>query len=500
MKNIIRIQCLIVVLLIVLSCSDDLGNYNYNAINEIEVTGFEDEYTTLFGDSFSLKPTINFTQDDATDENRYTYSWFVMTSRGLPMDQREDLATTKNLELESLTVPPGSYELVYEITDQETEITWQFKVPLNIRSAIYEGWLLLNKTASGSRLDMITYLDKTFTPIIDVLDYSNSSLKLEGEPVQIHTYSHDPQFYGIFVTTTGNGTTKIEPETFGWQETYRLAYDMVSNVPTDFGADFITRANTGAQSSYMYKDGDVFYYLRVQQWKYGSPINYINEEQVTISPFIAAVDYGESIFYDVTNKRFLRHHWQSSNMNEMPNGTLFDYTTGKDLLYMGRTTYNGGEAFAILEDTNNSDLYLARMAQAIFGSVSQSYYEKIPSDISVEMKQAEHFAISPDFGYLFYNVGSKVYQYDFSLKTSKLMLDKGANEITLLKFDDGAKSAWGASDEYNYTNMLQVASTDNTPGGGLFEIYEVPPVNGTIKIVESYSGFDRIVGSSYRFR
>lgn len=491
-KN-IKIQGLIAMLLLSLvSCSKDLGNYNYKEINEVEFGGFQDEYTALLGENLSITPELTFTKG-TNDDSRYSYEWIANASFGLPLTQRNELVTTKDLKLEPVTLAPGKYTLILNVTDNETDIVWRKTVPLNVQSSIYEGWLLLNKTATGSRLDMISYIENTFTPIIDVLDFTKSSLKLEGDPVQVVAYNYDPNLFGIYVTTTGNGTTKIDPETFDWHEELRLSYEMLSNVPTDFGADQIARTTTS--SSFMQKDGDVFYYFRTFQWRYGTPINTMDGLTFSIAPFIVATP-GYSVFYDETNQRFLRQNYNETSMSEMPEGTLFDYNTGKDLVFMEWTSYNGAEIFAMLNEDGSPDLYLARIS-APWGSFSQVYYEKIPDAIAVDMKQADHFAVSPDFGYLFYNVGGKVYEYDFSLKTTKLMLDKGSKEITELKFDDFAPRNL---DDENYSAKLIVSSTDNTPGGGTFELYTVPPVNGTIQLFESYTGFDRIESSVYRYR
>lgn len=482
--------------LILVSCSKDEGNYVYEDINEVVFVGFQEEYTAMLGESFSIEPSLQFTQDSSAAEDRYEYEWFVGSSSS-QLGSSSQLATTRNLMLDAVTLEPGDYTLVYEIKDMETGVTWQKKVRLNVVSTIYEGWMVLNEVNGGSRLDMISLLDGAYTPIHDVLQYVGSSLELEGQPVWVLNYNYNYNFYGVYVTTTGNGTTKIDPETFDWEDTYRLSYEALANFPTDFGADQIVPIGPG--SSYMQKDGDVYYYLSLFGTRYGVPINTLNGQSFSTAPFIAPDDYGYSVFYDETNKRFLRHGFDDSSMSEMPEGTLFDYETGMDLVYMTKTTYNGGEVFAILNDPGNSDLYLARITSTP-SLLSQTYYEKIPDAIAIDMAQADHFAVNPDFGYLFYSLNGKVYEYDFSLKTSKLMIENPGQEITLLAFDQNSPSSNSDPTAENFRTKLIVASYDPSAAEGKFELYNVPPVNGDLQLFEAFGGFGRIVSESYRPR
>ncbi|WP_169515978.1 PKD-like family lipoprotein [Gaetbulibacter saemankumensis] len=478
------------------SCSEDLGNYDYSEINEVTFEGVESEYFGLLGEPFEIIPNLKFSQDMSGDESNYSYEWIAF-QRGnvLPGDIKKDLAFTKNLQLEALQIPPAEYDVRYRVTDNSTGVQFSTSFRLHVQSTIYEGWMLLNDINGVARLDMVSKINDTYVPIYDVLAYTGSSLSLEGAPKDVTCFDYDQQFYGIYVTTEGNGTTKLHPESFDWQLDYNLSYEMLGDVPTDFGADLIERI--GSQESLMYHDGDLYYYLRIFQYRYGVPINIVSGESTTFraSPFIGTGGfYGKNLLYDVDNKRFIQHAWGGKECNVMSPGTLFDYNTGKDLLYMRRSIYNGGEVFAILKDPADSKLYLARMSSSR-GTITQTYYEEIPETIAVDMAQADYFAVSPDFGYIFYNVGGKVYEYDFSLKQTKLMIDKGSAEITVLKFQDDSKSFGGDT-----RSELVLASYDAASNEGTMELYEVPPVNGDLNLQASYVGFGRIVSISYRDR
>ncbi|WP_162558690.1 PKD-like family lipoprotein [Robertkochia solimangrovi] len=495
MSKYISIKALLILLVVAMlgSCAEDLGNYDYQEINEVKVLNVKDTITAFFGEPFKLDPELEYSKDGGNDEARYSYEWVLIDASRIGVEERVTLGTQKVLDLESLTIAPGMYPFYLWVKDNETGVTWNQQCRLEIVSTIYEGWMVLNDVAGTARLDMVSQINEEFLPIHDVLNYAGSSLQLSGRPVDVLCYPYDLSMYGVYVTTEGNGTTKLQPDTFDWSVEYALSFEMLANVPTDFGADFI--APIASRESYMYKDGDVYKYLGIYQYRYGIPVNSIGTETFKVAPFIGT-GYnvsGVTLLYDTDNKRFVQVPWSGTTSKTMPAGTLFDYNTGKDLIYMQRSGYNGGEVFAILKDPADNKFYLARMSSGV-NSVNQVYYAEIPEEVALQMDQAEHFAVSPEFGYVFYNIGGKLYEYDFGIQQSKLMMDRGEESISLLKF----RKTTGYVTDFN--RDLIIGAYDEGSGEGTFEIYDVPPVNGDLINLYKWEGFGKVVSASYRQR
>jgi hypothetical protein len=116
--------------------------------------------------------------------------------------------------------------------------------------------------------------------------------------------------------------------------------------------------------------------------------------------------------------------------------------------------------------------------------------------------QATKFAISPDRGYLFYSVGGKVYEYDLALKTAKLMLDKGADEITCLAFQRFFfRTLYTNYDEWcKLLSVGSFAASGSPATGGTLEHYYVPQVNGALELKNKWTGFGKITSIAYRER
>ena len=58
-------------------CYKDEGNYEYHAINELEIKGLEDNYTVDADDSLIITPELQGTL--YSDTARFSYSWEIGT-------------------------------------------------------------------------------------------------------------------------------------------------------------------------------------------------------------------------------------------------------------------------------------------------------------------------------------------------------------------------------------------------------------------------------------
>jgi len=373
-------------------------------------------------------------------------------------------------------------------------VQWQKTFNMTVVSSIYEGWMLMNDVDGKTRVDMISVDTSGYKTIIDVLETTGSGIPdgIYGKPLFINCYPYDPTFYGIYICTD-KGTTKIHPETFKYDFTYNIGYEFVSSIPGDFTVDYMT--NLSGNTAWLHgTDNNVYYYYRVFQLKFGLPVNQVKGEVSSFkaNKHIATNGGSRAVLYDDDNKRFVRHINNEATSTLMPEGTLFDFNTGKDLVYMTYSAYNGGEVFAILNDPNDGKYWLARF---IFSStISQVYYEEMTA---TDIENASNFAVSPEFGYILYNAGSKVYSYDFNNKTSKLMLDYGPKSISHIKFHPFISGKYA-----EMRNQLIVCSYDDADkaGSGKMEMFKVKPVQGEFELAREFTGLGKIVSLSYRER
>jgi len=468
------------------ACYKDLGNYDYTEPNRVLISGIEEKYTAYQGSYLEIIPQLNFTEGKSGDSARYKYEWISMKSGALVADKRRDLGTNLSLRTK-VALPTGVYNVYYRVTDTLTGIMWQKSFDLEVVSEIYEGWMVMTDVNGTARLDMINKdkVTNAYKVIPDVLGVTGSALSLKGKPVKVNCFRINPQATGYAIyLSTDKTTDRIDAETFQYTSTLNIKYEMLSNIPETFAPHSF--ADAGGYRNFMMEGTDMYYYNYVFQIRYGLPINILKGETTPFqaAPFIATSTLAEATcLYDMTNKRFVRHVGSDANCGPMPTGTLFDFNTGMDLVYMTYTTYDNGSVFAVLHDQSSGKYYLARF---VFGNtIQQVYYEEMTA---TDIALAKNFSVSPNLGYIFYNVGGKLYSYDMSLKASKLMIDKGNQSFTLLQFRG---------------NTLMAGSVDPAkPEGanGTLESYTVQPIQGPLEPGNAWSGLGKIVSISYRTR
>lgn len=508
MKNIyllmLRCICILIVVSMLGSCIKDIGNYDYKELNElVEVSNLPEEMQAQYGKKLAFVPVIKFSKDPDFDASKYAYEWSYIGPNGLGGTGLYVLSDAKDLDMVLTKVVAGTYTAYFAITDKASGVKYKKSFKLKVVNEYNEGWIMMNEVNGKARVDML-YLDaeRNFKLVNDVLGSTGAGLTLEGKPVLAYTYSTglligpDQISYGVYLGTD-KYTTKVDPNTFKWTPTMGLSYEMYGDVPVGFYAERI-QVRGGGSSAYMIGGGEAYYYDRTMQIYFSAPISYNNEDQKSfkVAPFVAASSsYG--IFYDITNRRFVKHSGTASTTTVLPDPAigqrLFSFTTGKDLVYMRNVPYNGGEVFSILKDVNGSKKYLARFNPA---NNAQTYYAEI---IGTDIDKAEFYAVNPEFGYVFYSVGSKVYQYDMTYKTTKLMADYGSYKISYLDFYE-FKATAKINAEGKRLMVGTYDATINNGTEGSLHIYTVPSLNGDLIEIGTYSGFGRIKSLTYRER
>jgi hypothetical protein len=501
------------------ACYKDIGNYSYHSINEVSFQNIDTikGYSAYFGDTLTISPTVVSSAND-TSENDYTYEWSfrlgVAQTATNPL--RDSVVSTQRALAVKIALTPGNYTLQYRVTDKKTGVQFHAMTNLLVTTQVYEGFLVMNDVNGAARLDMLSYnsTSNVFTQYTDVLQKMGSTVPMQGQPYQVlcmlYTRSNiTTQDYGIFLLTSGS-TNRVDQETFAWDPTYNIRYLMVGDVPQTFTAQQLTGQYNGTNSTptiFMYgSDGNLYSYSTSAGYAFRyAPLNTYTASGTPFktTPYVAT-DGNMAVFYDAGNRNFVTVANPSAPVASLVNPTL-NYPTGYDLVWMNCNYYpEGGQVkttYAILKDPATSRYY---MLTFVLGA-AQSYFQQI---MDPNIAGAANFTVSPTFGYLFYNIGSKVYEYDLSLQQTFLMLDKGNAQVSYLSFLHiydryGLAQTTKNANYFNWSTLLTVGSYDpsGTPGtNGTLEQYTVAPVNGQIVQAAKWTGFGKIVSVGYRSR
>lgn len=148
MKNRIKL-ILLLSLGITWSCSEDKGNYDFKALNSIEIEGFkplnenDGVYQVIQGTKLLIEPVIKqaIQQDDDLD-----YLWLI---------NKDTVARTRNLDM-LMDLSFGKKECCYIVIDNKTEIRYYHRFNIIITSPYTNGYYLLAEQEDHSAI--ISYL------------------------------------------------------------------------------------------------------------------------------------------------------------------------------------------------------------------------------------------------------------------------------------------------------------------------------------------------------
>lgn len=433
------------------SCRKDMGNYTYETIDTLSIGGIADDYQIGRGSPASIYPELTFVLGSAFDESEYAYEWKSYKS-GASSADGQVIHDGKNLDF-ILPLGVGDYTFYYTVTQKSTGITWQKQFNLDIYGEFQKaGWFVLNDIQGKTRLDY--YEDDpdnwnsfpvVYRDIANLIQDVNTgeTLTLSGRPLSLAAFTNRDALnttftYRLYINT--ENTTEILNLTDGFiynKLQYAFVNETISGEPSS--VEKIYPGTTGG--AYAYKDNNI-YIFHYTYSLYGTPINRITGSGTfPVSEHFAAPynTYMHAMFFDMVNRRFLRSTL-TSNAATIINtqGQAFDLAdVGKDLVWMGYTRIFNGQVVGILKD-HDSRYFLARIGFPY--SVSSPTISALSitdiTDVLTDIGQADRFVLDQQYGYLFYAVGSKLYQYDMDSQLIKLAKDYGNRKISLLKVND----------------------------------------------------------------
>ncbi len=148
MKKTKYILSVLLIVVIITSCYKDQGNYDYTSIGDIEISGFEDNYSLIAGvDTLRILPEITTSYNEKTLE----YTWLIY-DKGNNIDT---ISHEKNLEY--IAGKSGSYKLFFYVKNNENGYYVHTTTDIESTTVYSKGHYILKETADGNTdMDLIT--------------------------------------------------------------------------------------------------------------------------------------------------------------------------------------------------------------------------------------------------------------------------------------------------------------------------------------------------------
>lgn len=497
------------------SCTEDKGNYDYVAINEVEFGNINDEYMVMTNSTIlDINPVITMSEGVNPDSERFQYEWLCVAQNGT----KYTLATTRVIST-VVSLPTGAYTLYLKVKDTVTDVQWMTYTALTVGTIFTRGILLMGEDEEGNADAQMVSMASDTTVVRNIL--KNSGLpRLKGPVAFIHTGRPYSSSYDVAVKVwvmTESGSYWLDRESMlGTTENHVGKIIYTSAVPKDnlCVVDVAPQVIdiTGGLGNNFYRalvtsNGLVFTTsMGTNKDNYLDPVNRLSASSTDFLPafpflFYPLKNFYGVVWYDTINNRFLRATNTSTFSYELVDQPADPFpwnqgSTGRQLIY-GENTFNkdggksSGNSFALMKD-QQGNFFIYKMYA--YGSKPEKIGAyQVNTSIATGFVNATMFAFSSLRTVLFYMSGNKLYAYDYDPGNEKCYsFDVGGGEITMIKFDTQIRPD---------VNALYVATYDSVNKGRLVRyVVNTNPNSVTIKAdaENTWDGLTKIKNISWR--
>ncbi len=412
MKRIINAVMLLAAVLWT-SCYEDKGNYDYNQLTEVQISGIEDKYTVYVGSDMKIPVEITYKNGILKD---VSYEWRI---------NGEVVSTEKDLDIPvKFDVKPGLYA-DFSVIDNETGIKTMKMFTVNVSTEFYNGWLILSDEGDHS---VLSYLRNDGMLYSDVYRYLNEE-QLGGGATLLKEH-WTPWFEGtgeVFVGISKGPNYSVDLD---GNSLYRVVYnkdEFLGGVPGDFAPQ---NMDCVSNWDYLISNGKLYtrYIERTwdAQFHEGLFVNGAVPGDYTLLPLTLRgniIMSNDIIAFDAKSKSYkLLRDGQMSNFNYTndPTQAFVPYNMGKTLLAGGATsTESPRDYFVTFLKGDDGQYYVQRF---YFSGWSTKSYYSISETVfpNPELIQDDtQWAICIGRDYAYFTSGNKLYSYNYEGHTVK---------------------------------------------------------------------------------
>ena len=459
------------------ACYKDKGNYDYNEINDVQISGLPASYVYVLGTDLHIAPKI---QNKTNDTSAYNCYWILTKGESTIIDT---ISRSPALDTRINVRAADDYMLWLRVIDKESGVAYKASARLTVSTLLSTGLLLIGTDDnSNAEAEFITMVKDT---VVYHNMLSKSGLPTLRDPMSFvmlggrsDTNANQIRLWVL----TKSGSYFLDRNTMAGSTDRKFANICITN---EINRDAITpivvmpqvkdrAGNAGSSGSFtattycraaITTDGDIFstHSLLNGGDYYANPVNRLltnYSKRFKAAPYFwyPIINYGTSasfVWFDTENQRFMLYssfvNDYSTTMTDGPTD-IFNWnlaSQGRTLVYGENSrntdggTVNNGNSYAIVKD-NAGQHYIYKFYASGTSPVKRDLYTV--SSIATDFDKASFYAFSSKRPVIFYSVGNKLYAYDYNKGLEKFYQfpELSTDEITMLKFDtqiDGGTNA-----------------------------------------------------------
>ncbi len=472
-----RFLLILMSLILVCSCVDDEGNYDYKKINEVTIRELTAEGDTVDGirnwSMVSEVDTLTYRLDiegslAGDDMSGYEFEWYIRHDGNY--QEHTTIGNEKDL-VYPVTVSPGRYNVYFQVTDRNTGLKWLEGATLTVTSPMTRGFLILGDTDDGTvGVDMLAMPANKDTIMMEGV-FDNSEYGFKGAEKLLFAGSragaeNDKQ--ALWMTTADNSYRLTNQDSIAYMgdaENFGMIETVYPHKTPMRILDMFPRQSTMNRSAtyrgYITEDMAFFNgiprleYLTVPVNRYdASSENFFRPYPLAFCKGINMMAYNCILLYDMDYDAFVKINSAYSAThcvnptNEYPNDRFpwNQHTWQRDkpegyrrTIVYGENAYDGsdGSSYAIMKEVEGFDdeyfIYQFTVDASPISpyNVTKGECYTIDKGMAAGFEKASLYAFASNQTRLMYAVGSTLYMYDYARK--QLTEKDFGDEITYLE-------------------------------------------------------------------
>lgn len=434
----------------------DLGNYDYDLLPEMKITGIE-KYNGVkqqFRDILEIKPQVSF---GVSKDSDFEHAWYLRSGNSFTL-----LTTEPNLSYKLVIKGPNHFR--YKVTHKKTGLSIFYDTSCDVVAETERGWYFLKETADGET-DMdaqFVTTEGTYGTLNENIIRQQEGASLSGKPIGLDWGNY--RYMQVTEDSTKLVTVKaLFPTSTREIQVYDIASlskiadfeDLVGEIPIDERRIESLYSGTGGTQALIHNGGR----LRVRMSSGSSKFypEYAQEEYAMHKkPMTAGGGAGMWFFNRTTSSTIIANYGSSLFLKykkdygfPLLNGTFPINNHGCDLVYFLRSdaaliaNKAPGTAYMILRKIEHPDsVFICHMETFNLAANTSGNMNPIQKSDTLQAKNykflsADHVTMHQDGGLLYFSKGAKIGLYYLGLKSEQadlLDLSADSDEITWFKY------------------------------------------------------------------
>lgn len=445
------------------SCVEDEGCNTIAPINEVEITGIEEQYYVLGSETLHIPVTLTG-KLSGSNTDQFNYEWLLCNQAISESEHKHELISTqKDLEY-PVDLAPGSYRLIFQAVDKETAMKWEEQSQVTVLSQFVRGLYLFGDKSDGTcGLDFISMVEGNDTLVVH--DILHNTVGMRGAKNLIFTGTYYNDHVRNLWAVTESGSCALEYS--ATQKDFNVLEDVTveklcfPTIPVtkpmklvDIGPHAFGSGNVNMSRSWriLMTENEIFFSgtLLSPPEAYGNPYNRMSSgtsELFKPAPYMFYQGSGyisTAAFYDQTNHRFVRlnsaYYGATNCATYTDSGSPFwidqtQYDPVRDLVYGENGYGNSGYSYALMKDGDGQYyVYEFRISSYSAAGFTKRRASNVDLAVATNFDKASHYAFFSLQPILLYSVGTQLWGYDY-VRNASVMLQDFGSEITCLAME-----------------------------------------------------------------